>query len=139
MTTTYAMLPKIHGCAGCGRDVLATATAHQSSVANEIAKEAMRMYRRNCWEPGRYRSAGIAVWLMTKNSGKPHFSRAPPAGIVAAPFESTVRAFMLIGPAADRALRFSPWFQRCAPGAQPFALARIGSWPRRGRGSLWMR
>lgn len=53
MTTMYAMLAKIHGCAEWGRDDLATATAHHTSVANEIANDAMRMYRRNCWEPGK--------------------------------------------------------------------------------------
>jgi hypothetical protein len=43
MTTTYAMLPTIQGCARWGRDVFADAAAHQSSVAKDSANDAIRI------------------------------------------------------------------------------------------------
>src|SRR5262245_18460183 len=65
------------GCDGCGREFFRLPTAHQTRTPIEIANDAIRTYRRIGCVPGRNNNAGMAVWLMMKNSASPHSGSEP--------------------------------------------------------------
>src|SRR4051812_36098446 len=48
---------------------------YHANAARLMPKALNRRNKRNGWVPGRYSSAGSAVWLMTKSSAKPHLRR----------------------------------------------------------------
>src|SRR3954469_10892995 len=135
------MAAKIHGCAGCVREVFAAATAHQIKVAKEMTNEAIRMYRRNGCVPGKYRSAGMAVWLITKNSGNPHLSFSTAGTVRARAAVLLARTAAVLMPAPRQAVAMRP-FQMPATFARQLLperivgarfLARVRPWRRASR------